>query len=129
MANADRLLDVLTFLETHPDQHDQGIWISTGTCGTVGCLAGWACLRNGYVELISEDLMLGAVHWGVYIDSDPTKTVLSVFEVAMNLLELDSDDAEWIFDGDNTLEDLWCIADGLTDGEVGRLRAAGRVAR
>lgn len=123
MANAERLLDVLTFLEEHPERHDQEVWIGDAGCGTVACLAGWTCLRNGYVEKITESSLTGTVHWGVYLDSDPTGFPTPVLEVAMDILELSYEDAHQIFDGDNTLEVLWEIADEITDGEVSRLRA------
>lgn len=126
MANAKRLLDVLTFLEAHPDRHDQVVWLGRRTCGTVGCLAGWTCLRNGYVEAVMNDEERERII-GVYADSDPEKVIMSASAVAGTLLELDDDECDELFSGDNSLEDLWRIADELTDYEVSRLLAEGSV--
>ena len=45
--NAELAYRVLDFLDAHPEQHAQGVWIGKGECGTIGCLAGWACLLSG----------------------------------------------------------------------------------
>jgi hypothetical protein len=127
VANAKRLLDVLTFLEAHPDRHDQSVWLSRDTCGTVACLAGWTCLRNGYVEVVMKDEALETVVVGIYADSDPEKVVVPASAAARDLLELDDDEGDELFSGNNSLEDLWRIADELTDYEVSRLFAEGSV--
>jgi hypothetical protein len=126
VANAKRLLDVLTFLEAHPDRHDQSVWLSRDTCGTVACLAGWTCLRNGYVEAVMNDEERQMII-GVYADSDPEKVVVPASAAARDLLELDDDEGDELFSGDNSLQDLWRIADELTDYEVSRLFAEGSV--
>lgn len=54
-----RAYELLDFLETHPEQHDQSMWVNeTGEtpftltyalnhCGTTACAAGWTVLLNG----------------------------------------------------------------------------------
>lgn len=46
--NAELAWRVIDHIDAHPDQHDQEVWIRRGDgCGTVACLAGWACLLGG----------------------------------------------------------------------------------
>lgn len=46
--NAELAYRVLDHINAHPEQHDQGTWITVGTdCGTVACFAGWTCLLAG----------------------------------------------------------------------------------
>lgn len=43
--NAVLAYKTLDHIDADPDQHDQQFWIHRGDgCGTVACLAGWACL-------------------------------------------------------------------------------------
>jgi hypothetical protein len=42
---ADRIIEQI---ETHPEQWDQGNWSTfSSECGTVCCVAGWACELSG----------------------------------------------------------------------------------
>lgn len=124
MANAERLLDVLTFLEAHPDKHDQDYWIKKRDCGTVACLAGWAALRNGYVESYTG---VPSFFLGVYRSDDPHQELRTVSHVAEEVLDLTPEEGARLFSDQNSLTDLWRLADAFTDGEVGRLLDAGSV--
>jgi len=45
--NAELAYRALDHIDANPDQHDQRVWISKDSCGTVACLAGWVCLLAG----------------------------------------------------------------------------------
>jgi hypothetical protein len=45
--NAGLAYKTLDHIDAHPEQHDQHVWISTPSCGTSACLAGWVCLLAG----------------------------------------------------------------------------------
>jgi hypothetical protein len=121
VANAERLLDVLTFLEVHPDRHDQNYWVLRRACGTVACLAGWAALRNGYVESYSSEDP--SYFRGVYRSDDPHQELRAIRNVAEEVLDLTPEEGDLLFDYCNGIQDLWRIVNEITDGEVGRLRA------
>jgi hypothetical protein len=125
VANAERLLDVLTFLAAHPERHDQNFWLKKRDCGTVACLAGWAVLRNGYVEHYAPEIP--DFFRGVYRSDDPHQELRHVSYVAEEVLGLTPDEGARLFDEQNTLTDLWRLADEFTDGEVSRLLDAGSV--
>lgn len=125
-ANAEIMYDVLTWLETHPERHVQSDWLfRKPSCGTVGCIAGWTCLRNGYVEVADRDWP--DVILGVYRDDDVQRRLLDVGMTAMQILGIDESQGARLFEEGNTIPDLWQIADEITDGAVGRMRAEGRV--
>lgn len=45
--NAALAYAVLDQIDAHPEQWNQGVWVGRAACGTVACLAGWACLLAG----------------------------------------------------------------------------------
>lgn len=144
--DATALATVLTFLGDHTDRHEQGTWIDLDgpnyrdhadservlttfdhdepdaeaqyvsvvrservwDCGTVGCLAGWTALLAGWRPTLEFD--------GVYRDG----VVRPVSDVARELLNLNVNQANALFAGTNTLEDLWEYADQFTNGEASR---------
>jgi len=62
--NVAELDRVVTFIEDHPEQHNQSLWIRPDPrdnasepwhCGTVGCLAGWTVLLNGWALVPDDD--------------------------------------------------------------------------
>lgn len=144
--DATALATVLTFLGDHADRHDQATWVDPDgpnyrdhvdservlttfgndepdaeaqyvsvvrservwDCGTVGCLAGWTALLAGWRPTLEFD--------GVYRDG----VVRPVSDVARELLNLNANQANALFAGTNTLEDLWEYADEFTNGEASR---------
>lgn len=127
MANAERIFDVLKFLEDNPDKHRQEDWLKKTNCGTVGCMAGWACLRNGYVEKFVGNEYGGWSFHGVYRDGDPDQVLSEPINVAVDVLDLARNQAWAFFDANLSLDALWERADKMTDGEVGRLRSRAEV--
>lgn len=104
--NVERLRAELEFITANPKQWDQAVWAEKSDCGTCCCIAGWAVLHEG-IELSFRRGYSGLTADGRLID-----------EVAMEILGLDDDDADWLFSGGNTLYDLWSKASDLTNGAI-----------
>lgn len=126
MANNDRLQGTLDFILTHPNQHEQGIWLDCshfnppeGTfeereCGTVGCFAGWAAMLYGpedgwRQQFATETRWIKNPAEGECILDTPQ---YHVADVARAVLGLNGDEQDMLFDGDNTIE---MLTDMVTD--------------
>jgi hypothetical protein len=72
-------------------------------CSTVGCVAGWACFLG-----LPPASKIGV--WGsTYIDT-PDGHSVEIEETAQDLLDLTSEQTEWLFDGYRTqAEVLWAL--------------------
>ncbi len=46
--NTDLALSVVAHVRMFPEEHNQGTYGGTGSCGTVACLAGHTLLLSGY---------------------------------------------------------------------------------
>ncbi len=147
MINVTALRRVLEFITTRNERHYQDVWTDTEdvpdsffttvtnvvdpeghpvcvyggergrvevlqpneewSCGTVACLAGWAALLNGWRPIRRESDL-------VYRDGRAEP----VIDVARRVLDLDRDQAETLFVGSNSLEQLWQLASRYTDGQI-----------
>jgi len=121
VANAERLLDVLTFLEAHPQRHDQNFWLKETDSGTVGCIAGWTCLLSGYEPVLGVELDDGVTEFNqVYWVGDEARVPRCVLSTARVLLGFDEDQADELFFADYELDDLWDVVEEISDGAVTR---------
>lgn len=71
--NGELLALTMNHIEANPEQHNQRDWLRVGmTCGTAGCLAGWAVLLSGVpIDPESAELARSFSHnqrWAVRID-------------------------------------------------------------
>lgn len=116
--NIVRLRERLEFITLNQQHHDQGIWaqqIGDSECGTFACLAGWTALKYGKDQLIM-------VKSYSYADERP----VFAFEprddewesLGAELLDMDDETASELFRSDNTLWDLWHIANIITNGQI-----------
>lgn len=123
MINVPRLRKELEFVTAHPQEWEQACWIGETSCGTVACLAGWTVLHAGYelhqenhsFVLVSDDDPAGRRAVGRHDDGT---VVVSVRDVARELLRLDDREADRLFHPLNDLRELWLVASRLTDGEL-----------
>ena len=109
----DLFVAVMAHITLHPQDHRQSEWMiavpaSAGlgtTCGTAGCIAGWACQFHGMLN-----------HWG-NLKEEFHGDGLGYSGHAERLLGLDPDDegGSPLFDGANTVDDLFRIAAELYD--------------
>lgn len=114
MVNIPLLQKELEYLTNNPGALCQQTWLepsTTSVCGTVGCLAGNAALHAGRVIKTT----LPCTGETIY---EPVHPSGSFEALGMELLDLTESQAVSLFDGDNTLVDLWEVASNITDGEI-----------
>lgn len=126
MTNIDALDQAMTFIVDHPDKHDQRTWV----CETGACLAGHVTLLNGYravshydgfvveidsmADLVVDKLVADAASPGRLRYAGARK----VREVAVEILDLEDIDAEVLFGGANTIDQLQLMVKDLSNGEL-----------
>lgn len=145
--NVALLRDELRYLTINPDKHNQGLWAVAETsgetpdyaprpsaCGSFGCLAGNTAIHSGaeldwYKSAVIRRNGQPIVVWQAddildeYIttedrDGQQYREQKPIRVKAMELLDLTYCQAEKLFDGDNTQERLWQIAEEITAGEI-----------
>lgn len=114
MIDISRLDRALAYIEAHPDEHNQRVWLKAASCGTTACLAGHVVMQehpDGHPS-------------GVYYHEGghaydfwlvPGGMQLPVAQEAARLLGLDEEQADSLFCGSNTLDDLKRMRDMLAD--------------
>lgn len=113
--NSEKFDRVVEFIQDHPDAHNQSTWIGRSnsyndfSCGTTGCIAGWAALQNGWRPV-----------WSAYYDDNANEVVKDgvrcpVGRVGRDELELADDQADWMFDGSRELDDIVRFGKALKD--------------
>jgi len=101
--NAELAYLVLDHIDAHPEQWDQGRWISRpdgADCGTAGCFAGWACMLSGN----QPDWTMSNGKWTNTVTADGYWKYVG--DRAAELLGISEVDAEMLFDADNQRDDL-----------------------
>lgn len=115
MANVELLERVMTFIEDHPDKHDQTEWLSGRApdrnpahwCATSGCFAGWAIVLSG---------ALTEAEIGVQARESSAWCVLAP-RIAQGILEISTEDRSVLFHGNNTRENLGLMVKDIVNGE------------
>jgi len=141
----DLLQRVLELITAHPEVHDQTDWIyvdhvpgdqmdSNGTlqvmfdpqrpsaCGTKGCLAGNAVIMSNLFPLrLSSDPSDDELYLVEFRHQRQWRVIDSYVQgLAARLLHLTEDEADELFEGGNSVDDLWRIASEITQGRVRR---------
>ena len=99
----DEMWAILEYIEEHESEWDQSAWaFRHPTCGTTLCFAGFAVTRAGYT------LMWGSLpHASFCADLSAEQPEDEWIEVvARRVLRLNESEAERLFRGANTLDDL-----------------------
>lgn len=126
--NVPFMRKVLEYLETNPQKHEQGCWAWTDVttieaidtsydCGTVACMAGWAVLLSGtgrWYNSVCCEACASTPELEAVIDG----ISYQVQEGAEKLLGLTWEQADRLFSGGNSRDDLWELADEYTFGEI-----------
>lgn len=137
LVDVDRLRTELSYITTHPERWYQGDWVRALTdedkfgpqpptaCGTQGCLAGNAVVHAD-----------GELHWerGEWYDYETGKYKLywktefvtmpgdeeksHIENAARDLFGLNSEQADYLFAAENSLDDLWRLAGIISDGKI-----------
>lgn len=115
--------EVVEFIETHPQRWDQSVWLQErdwmiddmdpeqNMCGTVGCVAGWACLLNGW-RMAKRSTLGGQV----VVEKDGYQECVKV--AGRRELGLESWQADVLFHGNNDLESIKLIGKAIAAGET-----------
>lgn len=133
-----KLREALEYVTAHPEEWNQGVWAKRTACGTACCLAGRIVLQAGHeLDYFPEERydydrgeFVRTGHW-IADDIVPDKkypegaAIEKVAERALNYspqkyIEMGEDywDMADLFEGYNSLRDLWEIANKLTDGKI-----------
>lgn len=83
-------------------------WSRSPSCGTAGCIAGWAVVVSG--ERLGKPNSLGQIN--------ETKTGRSIPERAKELLDITEIQADRLFSGGNDIEDIETIAEKILGHKV-----------
>lgn len=108
------LSKVFDHITAHPDEHNQAEWAvltNASSCGTAMCIAGHAVVMAGHELYFQGDRAF-------YVK--PPHLDQTIAGAAQNSLGLTRRNAEVLFSGGNTLDDLWDIVSAITDGAVQR---------
>lgn len=122
MINVPLMRKVLEHITEHPEEHDQQSWAEKTACGTTYCMAGHAVLMAGH------EIAWSAIA-GVYLEEDGADRVTEPIEtsesftqyiphVAAHELGIDHMQASMLFYDSTYLEELWEVANFITDGEI-----------
>jgi hypothetical protein len=119
---------VHTQITEKPETHNQFIWLGGGTsvdsCGTVGCVAGWAAMLDPRNELRPQPFVSwdgDAVLYNAVIRSKETGRELDVPEAGEDALGFDNgsvEDAEavnWLFAGNRSRDEILAQLDHMAD--------------
>lgn len=122
MVNTPMLLQELQFITRNKAHHNQGDWFTEypdNACKTAGCLAGWTAIHHAKDQLLTtkseawiaeEDRYVPVLMYG------PKNGSWS--GLGKELLGLDWDQADELFEASNTIWDLWNLASVITNGEI-----------
>lgn len=106
--NAELAYRVLDQIDADPKSWDQSEWYREEGCGTVACFAGWAVKFGGYDIALSEEqpalFGIPAHRFGRYVHGVAGRR--SFPYVAAEILRIDIEQADDLFDGSNTRENL-----------------------
>lgn len=119
--NVEELEENMKWVEEHPEQHQQGVWLRRlvglegEVCGTAYCFAGAYVHRKGYKAIYGSSLVHGEVAHHVEILGIGQVDIGDFVEKKLGLTRAQAD---ILFDATNTLADLREIVDLIKDGDV-----------
>lgn len=120
MANATKIREVLDHIVDHPEQWYQSLYAVQMACGTAYCAAGLAVILNGHkVQWYTDVVEVGASTSEVVFKDDAPYSIRDIHELAQEELELTEEEADLFFDQDNSLDNLWDLANQFTNDAVG----------
>lgn len=118
MLNKELLKETLDIIKLKPSEYDQTSWVrveEANVCGTAMCFAGHAAILAGaeapdpkkhYVaDWYVNNSDKAYLNWQQY-DAAEWGTATSVARFAQAALGLDYDQADYIFDGDRTVDEI-----------------------
>jgi hypothetical protein len=116
MANADLLQRTLAQIEAHPDAWNQHNWALRTDCGTSYCFAGWAVTLT-HPTARPVFIVGHPVANAIVLNPDTENAEeWQIADLAAHLLQLRTDEADELFDEDNTLDTLRDMVADLVAG-------------
>lgn len=117
--NIELAKKVVAYIEAHPDEHDQGDFVTKdwdNACGTTACIAGHAMLLSGqYTIAMNED------HWPRLVEAKSHIRALMLADRAEDLLDITMYEREKLFfelqDNDEALAYLKELIDNAERAE------------
>jgi hypothetical protein len=114
------LEQAMQFVETHPERHDQSVWMTGADglepdadgapiCGTAGCLAGWGIAFHDPLE--AAQILSGGT---ALVLADQVRYTY-IEEYAAHLFGITQDQASTLFEGRWDAEDLRLGVDAIKD--------------
>jgi hypothetical protein len=126
--NVELLASVLAYIERHPQEHKQQNWGERGTsCGTTFCFAGTAALMDGATLLWGKESAANSREL-LYGVMDYSGQVTSVEKYARHELGLTTDEADTLFGGYISLDDIRSYVAMLTKEQRRRDKKAAKKA-
>lgn len=113
MLNKDLLERTMSYIEAHPEEHDQTRWANA--CGTAFCFAGHAAILSGATRPQGLNSFWGITPDGRAVDYFETTEdgALLAFGYARQKLGLNFPQASALFSSANTVESLREMVDAL----------------
>lgn len=121
--NVELLRATMKFIEQHPEKHEQGQWATQ--CGTAFCYAGHAALLAGATPPSANSMTHGRF-WMVDPGTFQSRSETTLEQIASGTLPVDEfaarqlgitvSEAEVMFAGDRTRQELRMLVDALCDG-------------
>ena len=108
MPNFPLLYKTLEYIESHPEEWEQGVWSMKTECGTKFCFAGWAVMLSQPQAM----LMPTNVNYpmDVRLENGEYRTIPDLAREELGLANFESD---VLFGGGNSLAQLREIVEGL----------------
>lgn len=115
MVNVERLDNAMAHIVAHPEEWNQGYWAARvgPSCNTAYCLGGTVAAQAGAAMEWDTSRFGDAAHYCI----DPEGNRQKIDAYAQQLLELSNGDADILFDGINSLENLQRMVELLKLGE------------
>ena len=130
MRNLELLEQVRDKVLFEPKNHRQDYWMtyssnvfladnSEVSCPTTGCVAGWACQMSNDIGIVSNDEVVNhlsndqQIVYSIFTVITPEGEVVEIEERAKDLLGLSWEEAEMLFDADNSRQDVLDMMDDL----------------
>lgn len=116
------------FINRHPEKHNQNRYLvvpgmkfkrpdSSFDCGTTACIAGWAIIFAGHSPTEADMEFQGVLPTEITVEGHEGR--VTVHQLAQEVLGLDKFQADALFGGQNSRQDLKEIFQALRDGWEG----------
>lgn len=105
-----RLRKALEHITAHPEEWKQDSWALRRSCGTAYCLAGTIVVQSDAQLTWEED--------EGYFTANRLTTGETIVNYARTLLNVGWGEVDNLFNGENSLRELYTLANEYTNGEI-----------